>query len=239
MRKIPTHIDGLDETLGGGIPEQSVVLVVGAAGAMKSSLAFAILYQNAIRGNKGLYISLEQGRASLLEHAETMGMKIENVHESMSVLDLATLRKRREEEEGAAWLDYLKMYTESVRQNFAYDLLALDSLDALEILAKFQNIRADVFELFKWLRSLKCTSLVIAELPEHVSVHAGSRGYRAFAKHREDYLADGVIHLMMEKRGDFEVQRRLRVVKMRGARHATAYHALVFDNGLKVTRVMS
>jgi len=239
MRKISTYIDGLDEVLGGGIPEQSVVLVVGAAGAMKSSLAFAMLYQNAIRGNKGLYISLEQGRSSLLEHAESMGMKVENVRESLSVLDLATLRKKREEEEGAAWLDYLEMYTESIKKSFGYNLLALDSLDALEILAKFRNIRAEIFELFKWLRSLECTSLVIAELPEHASALAGSHSYRAFAKHREDYLADGIIHLKMEKRGDFEVQRRLRVVKMRGTRHATAYHALVFDNGLKVTRVIS
>ena len=36
---VKTYIKGFDEKLGGGIPEGSVVLVVGEPGTMKSSVA--------------------------------------------------------------------------------------------------------------------------------------------------------------------------------------------------------
>ena len=42
-----THVHGLDENIGGGIPEGSVVLLSGTAGTMKSSLAYYMLYTNA------------------------------------------------------------------------------------------------------------------------------------------------------------------------------------------------
>ena len=38
----------------------------------------------------------------------------------------------------------------------------------------------------------------------------------------EDYLSDGVIHLVMDRNGD-DVQRKLGIVKMRHTRHALGY----------------
>src|SRR3990170_324441 len=65
-RKVPTYIEGLDETLGGGLPAGHVILLSGLPGTMKSSLAYAILLGNAReRGAKGLYVTLEQTRKSL------------------------------------------------------------------------------------------------------------------------------------------------------------------------------
>ncbi|UCF09195.1 MAG: hypothetical protein JSW28_00930, partial [Thermoplasmata archaeon] len=42
----PTYINGLDKQLEGGIPEEHIVLIAGAAGTMKSSIAYNILYNN-------------------------------------------------------------------------------------------------------------------------------------------------------------------------------------------------
>ncbi|MGI0149406.1 MAG: ATPase domain-containing protein, partial [Thermoplasmata archaeon] len=71
----------------------------------------------------------------------------------------------------------------------------------------------------------------------------GLRGARrrraAYAKDKEEYLADGIVHLRLARQGEFGMQRQLRVVKMRGTRHETGYHALVFDNGWKVTRILA
>src|SRR2546425_2954403 len=231
-----THVDGLDAPLlAGGIPKGSLVLLAGAPGTMKSSLAFAALFNNALRGRKGLYITLEQSRESLMHHMKGLGMDPEAAHGNLSILDLGALRAKFEEERGPAWLDLFKMYTQTLRASFPYEFLVLDSLNALEILAKFERMRREIFELFKWLRGLGGTCLVISELPPESQADGD---YRTFANHREDYLSDRIVHLKLAKRGDFGVQRQIRVVKMRGKRHSTDYHALVFDHGFRVTRIL-
>src|SRR2546430_1179905 len=61
---VKTHIRGFDEdVLRGGIPQGHVVLVRGASGTMKSSLAYYVLYHNALAGSPGLYVTREQTAA--------------------------------------------------------------------------------------------------------------------------------------------------------------------------------
>jgi KaiC/GvpD/RAD55 family RecA-like ATPase len=52
MRSFKTYIRGFDEEIEGGIPQGHVVLVAGPPGTMKSSLAYSILYNNALNGNR-------------------------------------------------------------------------------------------------------------------------------------------------------------------------------------------
>jgi circadian clock protein KaiC len=233
MKRVPTHSESLDRLLDGGVPRGHVVLLAGAPGTMKTSLAYSILHENARRGAKGLYVTLEQSRESLLEHVGGMGFDASSVKDALSVLDLATLRRKIGE--GGPWMDLFRMYAQSVRTGFPYEILVLDSLDAFEVLAKFQDHRMELFELFRWLRGLACTSFVIGEMPPT----RADDPLDAFGRHGEDYLADGIVHLRLDKRGDFEVQRRMRVVKMRGVHHDTGYHALVFDDGFRVTEILS
>src|SRR5256712_954170 len=94
MKRVSTHIEGLDEVLGGGIPEGNVVLVSGAPGTMKTSLTYHILHSSALNGSRGLYVSLEQGRASLIDHTEGLGYQLDDTHGNLSVLDLGMLRKK-------------------------------------------------------------------------------------------------------------------------------------------------
>src|SRR3990172_428152 len=62
MDRVKTYIEGLDDTLDGGIPKGHVVLVSGSPGTMKTSVTFSILYHNVKAGSKGLYISRGQPR---------------------------------------------------------------------------------------------------------------------------------------------------------------------------------
>jgi KaiC/GvpD/RAD55 family RecA-like ATPase len=237
MRRIPTNVDGLDEVLAGGIPEGHVVLVSGAPGTMKTSLTFHILHTNAREGVRGMYVSLEQSRASLVDHTEGLGYRLDETDGNLSLLDLGMLRKKLAGPAEQPWMDLFKLYTQGIRKSFDYRLLVLDSLDALEILAKFREPRRDMFSLIRWLRDLQCTTFLLGELPTDAGGAAARRA--AYAKHKEEYLADGILHLRLARQGDFGMQRQLRVVKMRGTRHETGYHALVFDNGLKVTRILA
>lgn len=238
MKRVPTHVDGLDDVLGGGIPAGSVVLVAGAPGTMKTSLTFSILHANAVRGEKGLYVSLEQGRESLLDHLEGLGLRLDDTGGALSVLDLATLRKKLPGASAQPWMDLFRLYTQGMKASFDYRLLVIDSLDALEILAKFKDVRRELFEFIQWLRGLGTTTFLLGELP--TDGHGVSEPWMStFAKHKEEYLVDGIVHLRMAAQGQFGMQRQLRVVKMRGTRHDTGYHALVFEDGFKVTRILA
>ena len=56
LERIPTHIEGLDENMQGGIPQGHICLVAGASGAMKSSLTFSMLYNAVLYGEtSGIY----------------------------------------------------------------------------------------------------------------------------------------------------------------------------------------
>src|SRR5437870_3592982 len=87
MKRVSTHIEGLDEVLGGGIPEGNVVLVSGAPGTMKTSLTYHILHSSALTGFRGLYVSLEQGRGSVNAHTEGLGYRLDDTHGNLSLLD--------------------------------------------------------------------------------------------------------------------------------------------------------
>jgi len=65
-------------------------------------------------------------------------------------------------------------------------------------------------------------------------------GETGFGSKGEDYLADGIIHLMMAKVNEETVQRRLRIVKMRSTNHSTNLFSLIVDKGnFRVARVIS
>src|SRR5437879_12954660 len=85
--RIRTFIHGFDDKLGGGIPEGHVVLLAGEPGTMKSTIAFNMIYQNALRdGRPGTYISLEQGRETLTRHLDQMTLSPLAVETTISIL---------------------------------------------------------------------------------------------------------------------------------------------------------
>src|SRR5687768_11894532 len=58
IRKLPTGVRGLDEIMGGGIPEFSFNIIAGAPGTGKTTLAHQILFANATPQKPGLYFTV-------------------------------------------------------------------------------------------------------------------------------------------------------------------------------------
>ena len=66
MTRVPTGIEGLDELLRGGFPENTVNLVSGPAGSAKSLLGLQFVYNGAQAFNEtGVYITLEESRENI------------------------------------------------------------------------------------------------------------------------------------------------------------------------------
>jgi circadian clock protein KaiC len=224
---VPTYVKGLDERLGGGIPRGHIVLVAGPPGSLKSSFAFRILYHEAMtRGAPGLYLSMEQSRASLAAQVASLGMdpaEAKGVH----VIDVRALRRELEQmREQPRWLLGLRRQLGRYKEEMGCDLLAVDSLDALYALTPFENPRNEVFQFFEELRELDATTFLVSETARD-SVRLAHHGV-------EEFLADTIVHLRLREVDAglaTSVRRYIAVVKMRGVEHDLDYHPLLVDRG--------
>src|SRR5688572_30231175 len=59
IRKLPTGVRGLDEILGGGIPEFSLNLIAGSPGCGKTTMAHQIVFANATPKKPALYFTVQ------------------------------------------------------------------------------------------------------------------------------------------------------------------------------------
>src|SRR5262245_66532870 len=58
IRRLPTGVPGLDEILGGGLPEYSFNILAGAPGSGKTTLAHQIMFANASKECPALYFTV-------------------------------------------------------------------------------------------------------------------------------------------------------------------------------------
>ena len=232
---VKTFVRGFDrEVLAGGIPAGSVVLLRGPSGSMKSSLAYYVLYQNALKAVPGVYVTLEQTAGSLLEHVAGLGLRATEVSEALPILDLSRGREHLEGlvakiaemrgPKGARPVDLLEVLKEKLvelQRATKAQLIAIDSWDALESLLEFEDRRGETFRFFQWLRGTGLTSLLVSE----VYPSALEAGFE------EEFLADGVLLLTMERTGEISFQRRIQCVKLRSADHRAEAYTLLFQEG--------
>ncbi|RJU90967.1 MAG: hypothetical protein DWC07_01950 [Candidatus Poseidoniales archaeon] len=221
IERIPTHIEGLDESMEGGIPQGHIAIVAGASGAMKSSMTFSMLYNAVLYGEtSGIYVTLEQGKDSLRSHMANMGMNVDDprVRNRIAIIDLSDLRVQLDEQgmnNRVDWMGQLIKQLTSYRQSIGFEILVFDSLGAFFTLTKMENPRDEIFRLFEAVRRLELTSFFICEMTGVDNKQFGEYGV-------EDYLSDSVVHLVMERSED-EVKRKIGIVKMRHTRHSLGY----------------
>jgi KaiC/GvpD/RAD55 family RecA-like ATPase len=244
------HVDGYDSELGGGIPLNTVNLITGTTGTMKSSLSFNIIF-NEVKKNKkiALYISLEETFESLMGQMISLGFDLNSIDIARIGYDLSELRKVkdkllknpkngglivsdlgkvRKEMVGKElapnenWFFLTKAIIKEIKQLIGLDIVVLDSLSALHVLSNLENPRVKLFYFFEFLRDLNITSFLLSEMP-----HDGSR---LSTYDEEPYLVDGLIKLTMTDRHR-KVSREISVMKMRSTKVNTDVFTLEFKDG--------
>ena len=58
INRLPTGVDGLDEVIGGGLPELSFNLIAGPPGSGKTTLAHQIMFANATPECPALFVTI-------------------------------------------------------------------------------------------------------------------------------------------------------------------------------------
>lgn len=192
---------------------------------MKSSLAYSILYHNALKGASSLYITAEQSPASLSDQMEDLGMDSPEARKRIFFYDAGEARDKAAEAravERDTWATLFKGIIDFEQKAHQAQLVAFDSINLYQLLTGVQNPRLGLFQFFRNLRSRRLTTLAIAEVPADA---------QSYAPNQEDFMADGVIHLKFAALDDVHRQLRVAVTKMRGVKHTHDYHALTFADG--------
>ncbi|MCL5100956.1 MAG: hypothetical protein M1122_03325 [Candidatus Marsarchaeota archaeon] len=79
MDRIKTGIKGFDEIVEGGIPAGFNVLLTGSPGTGKTIFGLQYLYDGALNGENGIYISLDSSEKRLKEQAKQFGWDFDNI----------------------------------------------------------------------------------------------------------------------------------------------------------------
>lgn len=221
--RIATYVEGFDAALEGGVPRGHVVLLSGPTGAMKTSLALYVLVRNRAAGTRGVYVTLEEGRESILRTMRRLGLG----DTEDFIVDIGRLRiEHAAAEDVRDWMQVLRDYLNRRRDREPLGIVVIDSLNALTALARVADVRGDLFHFFNFLRTLGVTTFLVMEQDP---------GRPAF-DHDVDFLADGVLELRFSGAGEGRVQLLLRCAKMRHTNHARDYFVLDYANKRFVTR---
>jgi circadian clock protein KaiC len=216
---VPTGVPGLDEILGGGLPEHSFNLIAGGPGSGKTTLAMQILCAVATPERPGLYITL-LGESSVKMMRYQQGFRFfdpARVGSAIHFLNLA-------EEANSGDLDAaLHRIVEEI-DRLQPGLIVVDSFRSLVRAhdAPAGYLEQFVQQLAMHLTASEITAILIGEYPEE--------DLRApvFT------VADGILWLSQSAHRS-SVVRRLQVVKSRGMATMPGLHTLrISDAGMQL-----
>jgi len=219
-------IRGLDNVIHTDIPEGSTILVTGGPGTLKSSLVYTLLSKHLASKNEfGLYITLEESKASHERNMKSLGI---NICPELKIFDYQVIRREYEGGKGEELdiikgiEDAIKFYKERERK---FTCIAVDSLNAVYSLIDLTNLREKMYNFFDAFKRYQLTSIVIleTEILRDRMTYGGER-----------FLADGIINLGTMKVKD-DVTTYMQVEKMRATKHSRRkYQVGVDNNGLSV-----
>ncbi len=213
--RLPTYVRGLDAALQGGVPRGHVVGIIGPGGSMKTSLALYTLIKNRAAGTRGVFVTVEESRDSIVQTMRRLGLG----DAEDFVVDISRLRlDYAGAEEIRDWVRVLEDYLSRRRERDPLGMIVIDSLDALAALTHIEDVRRELFHLFHFLRGLGATSFVLAEQDPT----------RPGVDHDVAFLADGVFELRFSGVGEGKVQLLVRVAKMRHTNHSRDYLVLEY-----------
>lgn len=194
MKLIKTQIMQLDKTLGGGLPDKSVILMLGEPGSGNDTLAQQIMYQHALKEGKVAYFTTFRSPDVLTEDFETFGWMV------------SPLKK-------AGHWTFIDVHASNALQILQKEIATrvgegrwtvIDSLSYLLLTQEYKSV-------------LDTIELLLDNAQKHGGIHflLLTRGmHDSQTEITMQHLADGVIEITAQKIAG-GIDRRIRIKKMR------------------------
>lgn len=220
-----TGIPGFDRLCQGGLVKDGIHLILGNAGAGKTTFLLQFLYNGTTKFNEnGLFVSFEQDAAELHRTGKILGFDFESLGEKCDFIkfdpDLPIKEIQRK---------LMKLITKKNIKRICFDPINVFSLE----LPKEINIRRQIYDFLSLLKKLDICVLIAGESDEeHEGASKSIMEEVSFCR----YLSDSVIELFssgISGSGD----RAIRILKMRMTNHVRGPVGMqLTNNGVKILK---
>jgi circadian clock protein KaiC len=222
--RLSTGIAGLDEVLGGGLPQGHIYLVEGESGAGKTTLGLQFLLAGARGGERTLWITLSETERQLRQSALSHGWSLDGVDVCNPV---APDRVRQPDEKYSFFspadveLDEIRNAIAAAVERVRPSRVVFDPFSDIRHLAReVLHYRRQVLGLREFFNEHGCTVLLMQELTR------GTAGDL-----QAEALVHGYLTLHQEAPEYGGQRRRLRIHKMRGMAFRDGFHDFSIRTG--------
>lgn len=221
--RIKTGIPGLDNILGGGLPQGHFYLIEGDPGAGKTTIGLQFLLAGLQKGEKCLFITLSESKEELLGVAMSHGWSIEQI----PILDMTPADRDLQpqaqytvfhpsEMELADTAGTVLKQADEIKP----DRVVFDSLSEFRLLARDQlRYRRQILALKRHFTGHNSTALLLDDRT------GGEQDLQLQS------IAHGVITMETLKPDFGATRRRLRLVKLRGSAFREGFHDYTIETG--------
>ena len=217
IRKLPTGVRGLDEILGGGMPEFSFNIIGGAPGCGKTTMAHQIVFANVTHDKPALYFTvLGEPVLKMLRYQQQFSFFDETkLNKDIRFINLSDVALDK---------GLNAVLEEIIKQVTAFDprIVVLDSFRTLARQVKSDaadvEVQAFVHRLAQFLTSWQATTFLVGEYVEEEI-----RDNPLFT------MVDGIFWLTQVTERN-SVVRKLQIIKLRGQATVPGLHTVRIGN---------
>ena len=222
VERYSSGVAGLDEMTRGGWLRNSIIIVRGPTGSGKTMLAGLYARAGAARGERVVYYGFEETRPILLRNYREIGMDMDPLIRSGNLKVICRYPEATSLED---LLVDLRLGLEELKPS----LVVLDSISSIEHASSEKGFRQFMIGVASILREYGRSALITQTI-------ASSE----VAEHTVPYLstiADAILTLDYSAEG-YDLDRRMRVLKMRGSDHEQhPYRLQILPGGIQVQKL--
>ncbi len=220
---IATGVVGLDDVLGGGFTPNRVYLIEGNPGSGKTTLSLRYLLEGEKLGDKGIYVTLSETKAELVDVAKSHGWSLAGI----DVLELVAPETELESDNQYAMFQPSEVELGATTQIILAHVerikpcrVVIDSLSEMRLLAQSPlRYRRQILALKQFFIGRECTVFLLDDLTsesEDLQLQSIAHGVVSLEQLSPEYGAE---------------RRRLRIAKLRGQKYRGGYHDFVIESG--------
>jgi KaiC/GvpD/RAD55 family RecA-like ATPase len=238
--RITTGISGFDDLIEGGLVKSHVYILSGPPGSGRTTFGIQFLIEGAMQNESGLFLSLTETPTNVIKNMSRFkfdlvkhikAKKIFFMDGTQELFGDAKPKGRPEQTEifdlaaGPKTSKDLFEKIEPILAKAGIQRLVIDSTLALSFLTKSREDGSK--QMAKYVNLLKQNTATVLLLSEVIEPNAVKF---------EHYLSHGIFYLHhFPNSARAESSRAIQILKMRGTKHDSALHPIIFsDNGLEL-----
>jgi KaiC/GvpD/RAD55 family RecA-like ATPase len=227
MERVKTGISGLDKILGGGLPRNSSILLVGPPGCGKTTLCQQFVNEGLKEKQNAIYITLDSRPEDIKKSMKNLGWNVEKYKKLLTFIDCYSWRTGKPKEKysisNLANVNELNICFSEAIENMNKEQVNRNVIDSISTLLLYADPTLVV----------KLIPIIVAKAKQHgftqlLVLEEGVHDEKTVST--LNYIADGLITFKME-----EDKRLMKVERMKETKHHRKWVEFeVTNKGIKI-----